>query len=182
MLYPAHEEITPEFVMALTAPCSSFLCPISANIYNIEFTAFKIRDVDSGANIFEVRKEPGSYEPPEEGDDSSRSIRYHFGPAFLDLQAIGTEIEFSVGEYPVHDFMMIERHYFKDMLIKSYDFLNPFCMPNSTNTWEVCYSMPELAPEWRQELMNNPWESRSDTFYFIGGRLIMHNRAEYSYS
>ena len=60
-------------------------------------------------------------------------------------------------------FRMIERHYFRDMIIKSFDFEMPFAMPNSTNTWEVMYSMPELSPELREAMMTCPWEAKSDT-------------------
>ncbi len=52
---------------------------------------------------------------------------------------LGTELRFTVGEQPVKDFRMIERHYFKDKVVKSYDFTLPFCMPSTTNSWEVSY-------------------------------------------
>ena len=39
--------------------------------------------------------------------------------------------------WQVDNFRMIERHYFRDILIRSYDFSFGFCIPNSTNTWEV---------------------------------------------
>eukprot|EP01052_Picozoa_sp_SAG31_P018838 SAG31_NODE_1350_length_8681_cov_14.408879_6_plen_137_part_00 len=42
---------------------------------------------------------------------------------------------------------MIERHYFKDKLIKSFDFTFPFCIPNSTNSWEAVYELPKLTEE-----------------------------------
>jgi len=28
----------------------------------------------------------------------------------------------------------------------------------------------------------NPFETKSDSFYFVGGELVMHNKAEYDYS
>lgn len=56
-------------------------------------------------------------------------------------------LEFSVGDNEVHDFCMIERHYFHDRLIKSYDFDFGFCIPNTTNTWDATYGMPPLDPE-----------------------------------
>ena len=37
---------------------------------------------------------------------------------------------------------MIERHYFKDKLLKSFDFTLGFCMPHSTNEWEVTRPPP----------------------------------------
>jgi hypothetical protein len=49
------------------------------------------------------------------------------------LKVIGTTLKFKNGPQPVKNFKMIERHYFKNKLIKSYEFVAPFCMPNSTN-------------------------------------------------
>lgn len=28
----------------------------------------------------------------------------------------------------------------------------------------------------------NPYETKSDSFYFVGDQLVMHNKAEYDYS
>ena len=49
--------------------------------------------------------------------DDFRTVRYHMGPDFLKLGIIGTTLTFRVGNQPVKNFMMIERHYFKDKLI-----------------------------------------------------------------
>jgi len=37
-----------------------YLCRPDANIYNIDFTRFKLRDMDSGAVLFEVAKPDGA--------------------------------------------------------------------------------------------------------------------------
>lgn len=52
-----------------------------------------------------------------------------------------------VGDKPVQHFRMIERHYFRDTLLKSFDFDFGFCIPNSKNTCEHIYEFPELAEE-----------------------------------
>lgn len=31
-------------------------------------------------------------------------------------------------------------------------------------------------------MIENPWETRSDSFYFVADELVMHNKAEYNYS
>ena len=46
-----------------------------------------------------------------------RTVRYHFGIHFFDIKTIGTSLTFSVGVKPVKNFLMIERHYFRDKLI-----------------------------------------------------------------
>ena len=42
---------------------------------------------------------------------------------------------------------MIERHYFGDKLLKSFDFNFGFCVPNSRNTIEHIYQFPALTDE-----------------------------------
>lgn len=77
---------------------------------------------------------------------------------------------------------MIERHYFRDRLIQSYEFKFPFCIPNTTNNWESIYDVPALSEKEKEEMMLNPWETKSDSFYFVGDELVMHNKAEYNYA
>lgn len=67
-------------------------------------------------------------------------------------------------------------------LIKSFDFNFGFCIPNSVNTWEAIYDVPELDPELKQALIDNPWETQSDSFYYVGDTMIMHNKAKYAYT
>jgi protein unc-119 len=77
---------------------------------------------------------------------------------------------------------MIEKHYFKGQLIKAYDFHVPFCIPNTTNSLEAMYELPSFGPELEQEMINSPFETVSDSFYFVDGKLVMHNKAAYSYA
>lgn len=91
-------------------------------------------------------------------------------------------LDFTVGPQPVESFRMIERHYFKNRLIKSFDFLFGFCIPNSTNSWEAIYEVPALDDDLIQQMIDNPYETKSDSFYFVGDTLIMHNKASYAYT
>lgn len=100
-------------------------------------------------------------------------------------------------EKPLPHFRMIERHYFKDRLIKNFDFEFGFCMPNSANEWyldsfdvkdvllnfyrDLTYSVPPLSPQVEKEMIAQPYETKSDSFYFAGEDLIMHIKAEYSF-
>lgn len=60
---------------------------------------------------------------------------------------IDFSVEFTVGSQPVNKFRMIERHFFRDKLLKSFDFEFGFCIPNSKNTCEHIYEFPTLDPE-----------------------------------
>jgi hypothetical protein len=185
------EEVTPELVREYKGFTDKFLCPRSANIYNVRFRKFRVRDLESGFTLFEVADDS----PEQEGEqmqeikedenetieNSMRTIRYHLGPDFLDLKDLGSSLTFSVGSKPVKDLLMIERHYFRDLLIKSFEFKFDFCIPNSTNTWEYIYTVPDMDPKVKEEVIAHPWETRSDSFYFVEGKLIMHNKALYNY-
>lgn len=56
-------------------------------------------------------------------------------------------VEFTVGEKPVSKFRMIERHYFRERLLKSFDFEFGFVMPHSKNTMEHIYEFPSLSED-----------------------------------
>eukprot|EP00999_Lentomonas_sp_LEN2_P000517 NODE_1518_length_829_cov_118.497151_g1470_i0.p1 GENE.NODE_1518_length_829_cov_118.497151_g1470_i0~~NODE_1518_length_829_cov_118.497151_g1470_i0.p1 ORF type:complete len:187 (-),score=15.41 NODE_1518_length_829_cov_118.497151_g1470_i0:166-726(-) len=180
---------TPEEVLKLTAPTDGFLCPLSANEYNIEFLSFTIRDLDHQKVLFEVSRDAegpqtGAAHPPADADPetAARTIQYDFPKSFLRHKTIGTKLVFSVGDKPVPNFRMIERHYFKDKLIKSFDFTFGFCIPNSTNSWEAIYDLPRLDSAEEDDIISHPYGTKSDSFYFVNDQLVMHNKAEYGYT
>ena len=196
-------EITPDVVRNYKEFTPKFLCGLDANIYNIQFKRFRIRDMESDFVLFDVgddsdtnnqeQKKKTEQEKKEEMEKaeklekediykSPRMIRYHLGPDFLDLKSLGSSLTFSVGDKPVKDFLMIERHYFNDILIKSFEFKFDFCIPNSVNSWESIYTIPEIEPELKKKMIDEPWHTKSDSFYFVGDKLIMHNKAIYNYA
>ena len=194
-------EITPDVVRNYKEFTPKFLCGLDANIYNIQFKRFRIRDMESDFVLFDVgddsdtnnqeqkdetkKEEEEKAKKEEEEEDiykSSRMIRYHLGPDFLDLKNLGSSLTFTVGDKPVKDFLMIERHYFNDLLIKSFEFKFDFCIPKSVNTWESIYTIPEIEPELKKKMIAEPWHTKSDSFYFVGDKLIMHNKAIYNYA
>ena len=81
-----------------------YLCSPDDNIYDIEFTRFKIRDMESGLVLFEIVKPP----PPEPVDeskdgeelemeaDSGRFVRYQFTSQFLKLKTVGATYDISI--------------------------------------------------------------------------------------
>ncbi|XP_028022701.1 protein unc-119 homolog A isoform X6 [Balaenoptera acutorostrata] len=163
-----------------------YLCSPEENIYKIDFVRFKIRDMDSGTVLFEIKKPPASerlpINPRDLDPNAGRFVRYQFTPAFLRLRQVGATVEFTVGDKPVNNFRMIERHYFRNQLLKSFDFHFGFCIPSSKNTCEHIYDFPPLSEELINEMIHHPYETQSDSFYFVDDRLVMHNKADYSYS
>lgn len=196
------EFISPEDVLRLQKITEGYLCSPDANVYDIDFTRFKIRDMESGMVLFEIAKPP----PPVSADpddsteqqqqqqqqhdgeiefqdpNAGRFVRYQFTPQFLKLKTVGATVEFTVGGKPVNKFRMIERHFFRDVLLKTFDFEFGFCIPNSKNTCEHIYEFPTLSQELCDEMIAHPFETRSDSFYFVDDKLIMHNKADYAYN
>ena len=60
-----------------------YLCEFDANTYGIEFTRFKVRNMENNSTLFEVQKSPDKDEKP------SRFVKYLFPPAFLELRTLG---------------------------------------------------------------------------------------------
>nr|XP_060612755.1 protein unc-119 homolog A [Anolis sagrei ordinatus] len=178
--------ISPEDVLGLPKITSDYLCTPEENVYKIDFTRFKIRDMESGTVLFEITKPPASEREHSNKKDidpnAGRFVRYQFTPAFLRLRQVGATVEFTVGDKPINNFRMIERHYFRDQLLKSFDFEFGFCIPSSKNTCEHIYEFPQLSEDLIQEMIIHPYETQSDSFYFVDNKLVMHNKADYSYS
>ncbi|XP_068451174.1 protein unc-119 homolog B-like [Clinocottus analis] len=177
--------ITPEDVLGLRGAARGYLCKPDDNIYNIDFVRFKIRDLETGTVLFEIAK-PSHAEDDEESREAEagagRFVRYQFTPAFLRLRTVGATVEFTVGNRPLNNFRMIERHYFRDHLLKSFDFDFGFCIPNSRNSCEHIYEFPQLPESLVRQMVECPYETRSDSFYFVENRLVMHNKADYAYN
>ncbi|OWK15266.1 hypothetical protein Celaphus_00000230 [Cervus elaphus hippelaphus] len=156
-----------------------YLCKPEDNVYSIDFTRFKIGDLEIGTVLFEIAKPCVSDQEEEEDEEgeaggdvdvsAGRFVRYQFTPAFLRLRTVGATVEFTVGDKPVSNFRMIERHYFRERLLKNFDFDFGFCIPSSRNTCEHIYEFPQLSED-------------VSTFYFVDNKLIMHNKADYAYN
>jgi len=182
--------VSPNDVLQIRRVTDRYLCSSDANIYDIDFTRFCIRDLDSGTVLFEIAKPLPSDvtdDPDPDIDEAAdpnagRFVRYQFTPQFLKLKTVGATVEFVVGDKPVNNFRMIERHFFRDRLLKTFDFEFGFCIPNSKNTCEHIYEFPTLSNELMEEMIKNPFETRSDSFYFVDNQLIMHNKADYAYN
>ena len=62
-------------------------------------------------------------------------------------------MNFSIGPKPIQKLEMIERHYFRGACIREFSFKFGFVIPNSTNSWEFIYDLPELSEEMHAEII-----------------------------
>jgi len=79
------------------------------------------------------------------------------------------------------NFRMIEKYYFGSRLLRSFDFDFGFCIPGGINEWESTYEVLELERGLIDKIVNYPHSVTSDTFYFVGDELVLHNKASYKY-
>ena len=82
--------ITPDDVLALKEITDTYLCSPDANVFGIDFTRFKIRDMETNTVLFEIAKPPnlpdtgsGNNVPDTTDPNAGRFVRYHFTPEFL---------------------------------------------------------------------------------------------------
>ena len=165
----------------LCLPADRFLCKLKDNWPEFRFRGFKITDYDTKIVLVEVPEQAVDNDVSDEDTPDTRVIRYNLGPDFLKLRTVCLSLTFSIGAQPINNMEMVERHYFKGEVIRSYDFKFGFVIPNSTNTWDFTYEMPNLSAEKEKEIISEPWGVKSDSFFFADGKLIIHNRAAYSY-
>lgn len=62
---------SPKDVLRLTKISEEYLCAPDANIYEIDFTRFKIRDLESSAVLFEIAKPPSEQSAVEPTTNSA---------------------------------------------------------------------------------------------------------------
>ena len=87
------EHISPMDVKRLGKPASNFLVSPKANIYEIVFTAIKVRSIGTDGRILHQAVDPNpraEYVEPPAHDDSWRTNQYDFGAGFLDCEAVGS--------------------------------------------------------------------------------------------
>ena len=167
--------------MDLSRPTDKFLCKLADNWPKFKFGGFKIRDMISKITLVDVPDQDDESSINDEDDPETRVIKYHLGPDFLKLRTVGLTLNFGIGDKPIHKLAMVERHYFRGRVIRSYDFKFGFVIPGSVNSWEFIYDLPELSPEEENDIIAAPWEVKSDSFFFADEKLIIHNRAVYNY-
>lgn len=52
-------------LLPVSVSVSDYLCSPAENVYNIDFTRFKIRDMETGTVLFEITKPPSTGESPK---------------------------------------------------------------------------------------------------------------------
>ena len=56
------------------------------------------------------------------------------------------------------------------------------CSARQCSSSNMCAAAMCIASITEQELMDHPYETKSDSFYFVEDRLVMHNKADYAYT
>lgn len=178
--------------LALTQPTTEFKCRLKDNRFALQFLRFEVKDAHS-KEVFYVHQQevlPNAEMLINDDDydaetlrlfDGMRNITYNFSRRFLSAKAISSTLVFKVGDLPVKDMTIVDHFFFKGKLVKSFKFTFPFCAPNATNEWEYVYEFPQLSEEVRAQMVAEPGETKSETFFFVDKQIVLHNKAEYRF-
>merc|ERR1712070_839914 len=159
---------TPEDVLKFVEPTPAVLSPCDSGF---KVTHYDMRD-ESGTNVFALVSS-------EDHDWGVR--RVNLSSDFLKCRVVRSTIAFSVGSEPIQSLRMIERHFFRGDLLRSFDFTFGYCIANSENTREVIYELPRLPQTILDGLAKQPYSVSTDTFFFADDRLVHHIRGEHDY-
>lgn len=111
-----------------------------------------------------------------------RKKTYNFPSSFLHQKFMSTFLKFKVGDQEVKNLVLVENHFYKNNRIASYVFKFPYCAPNSVNSWQYVYELPQIPKEFVDDIIKNGTVTTSDTFFFVEGDMVMHNKSEYVFS
>ena len=71
-------------------------------------------------------------------------MRYNLKREILKLKTIGATIQFNNGGKPISKFTLLERHFYKHHLLKSFVFDFGFLIPDSENSAEQIYEVKSV--------------------------------------
>ena len=156
-----------------------FLIKLEDNIYGVRFNGFKLRDI----NTKKVYHQYYPKDPYELDYFADHILDYPFPNEILKGQKhLGTSLKLVVGDKPVKNLVLLERHYIGGKLAANFRFQFPIFIPNSQNDVEFIYDIPKLSPEVEAKLeKGEDVHAESDTFVFVEGKLTVHRRAKYTY-
>ena len=183
--YPAR--VTPADVLALTAPTETFLCPLSANVYDFDFLEFEIKDYDTNESVFKIAKNPTHSASPNDpndpfGDAEATEALFTTNPSLeaavrtvrtrsrAALRCRASERADVFHRRETGGISLIERHYFRDALLRSYDFTFGFVIPNSVNGWEAIYPAPDAMTAELEKDGGQPVRDAQRSFISSKGR------------
>ena len=156
------------------------LVKLEDNIYGVKFNGFCLRDIES-------KKVYHEYYPKDEYEldyFADHILDYPFPNDILKGQKhLGTKLNIAiVGDKPVPNLVLLERHYIGGKLAANFRFNFKMFPPKSKNEVEFIYVIPKLTDEVEEKLKKGEdVHAASDTFVFVGGKLIIHRRAKYTY-
>ena len=171
--------ITIDQVMNMKNPSDNFYVELKDNALGIRFKGFKLRDVQTN-EIFHSYQSEDIYELDYFADNE---LDYVFPSSILKAKNLGSNITLVTGNNLVKSLTLIERHYIDNQLAANYKFEFPVFMPDSENNIEFMYPIPPLTKDTLDKINNGEdISAKSDTFIFVEGKLMVHRRANYSYS
>ena len=177
-----------EEVTQMESPSTEFLSDFRDNKYAFQVIKFQTRDKITNKTYFEISKpiyentqfiiEDSKLSPAlMESLNKQRSLNYKFPLDFFLSKGIKTHCEFKNGDIEAKNIKLVENYFLngKRIFQKVSDFGN--CGVNEFGKWDNEYVFPEI--EGKEETVKNGVPILSDSFIFIDGECIIHNKCSY---
>ena len=172
----------PSDVLAFLEPCPSLITASDENKGAFRLSSVEFMDETGEVMLGKVElpsSEPTLSSQNLEESSNQRIQRLQLSSDYLRCRVVRSRIQFQVGAEALSTLRMIERHFFQGELIRTFDMVLGYCIPESVNTHDLTYELPILAPHMQQELERHP--VAIDCFFFDGEQLLHHYRAEHDY-
>ena len=172
-------DFTEEQALKMDHALDHFLIKLEDNKYGVRFNGFRLRDLKTGTVYHEYYPK----DPYELDYFADHMLDYPFPNEILKGQKhLETSLNLVVGDKPVKNLVLLERHYIGGKLAANFRFPFPLFIPKSENKVSFIYEIPKLSPEVEEKLeKGEDIHAESDTFVFVEGKLIIHRRAKYTY-
>jgi len=172
----------PEDVLNFTEPSPAVLCTRDLGFRILSFDMCDA-SVPGGTVLYNSQQEEnsGSSGTAVVDEDATTTQRIVLPSDYLKCALVRSTLRFAVGPEGLPSLRMIERHFFHDTVLRSFDFTFGPCPPKSVNSWDITYDLPSLSQELEEQVRTQPYAVATDTFFFAGNTLVYHARREHSY-
>lgn len=177
-----------EEIIQMKSPSTDFLCDFRDNKYAFQVLKFKTWDKYTNKTYFSISKpkcensqfiiEDSQLSPAlMQNLNNQRSLNYRFQMEFFLSKGIKTHCEFKNGDIEAKNIVLVENYFLngKRIFQKISNFGN--CGVNEFGNWENDYVLPDF--EGKEEIIKSGIPILSDSFIFIDGKCVIHNKCCY---
>ena len=145
-------DFTEEQALKMEKAADHFLVKLEDNIFGVRFNGFKLRDIKTG-RVFHEYYPADPYELDYFAD---HMLDYPFPNEILKGQKhLGTSLNLVVGDKPVKNLVLLERHYIGGKLAANFRFPFPLFIPKYENKSDFLEVLKDILKDFEVKETNN---------------------------